>query len=371
MMEKVLYGNPEIVELNEKELELALNEIIQGIEKIDLDAAKGMQARLDGKIKPVRSLGVLEDIAVQLAGVQRTANPEIKGKALLLMAGDHHVVEEGVSAAPQEVTAQLYYSYLSGGGGINVLTNHAGAKLICTNIGIACPLNPPELMANHIKSGADNIAKGPAMTREEALKALLTGAKRASETIESGVNILATGEVGIGNTTPSAALISVITGCSVEEATGSGTGLKNDALIRKHEIIKKAIKINNPDPNDAIDILAKVGGLEIAAIVGAILGAAKQGVPTILDGIISSAAALVAAKLNPLVIDYLITSHSSEEKGELVALKHMGLEPRLFMNMRLGEGTGAALMFPMVEAALKVADEMATFNTAGVTTGDF
>lgn len=370
-MEKVLYGNPGISELNEKELELALNKIIQGIEKIDLDAVKGMQERLDGKIKPLRSLGVLEDIAVQLAGVQRTTHPQVKGKAILLMAGDHHVVEEGVSAAPQEVTAQLYYSYLSGGGGINVLANHAGAKLVCTDLGIACQLNPPDLMRNRIKNGSDNIAKGPAMTREEALRALLTGAKIASETIESGANILATGEVGIGNTTPSAALISVITGCSVEEATGSGTGLKNEALIHKHKIIKQAIKINNPDPNDAIDILTKVGGVEIAAIVGAILEAAKQGVPTILDGIISSAAALVAAKLNPLVIDYMITSHSSEEKGELVALKHLGLEPRLFFNMRLGEGTGAALMFPMVEAALKVADEMATFDTAGVTTGDF
>lgn len=356
---------------DEKELELALEKIIEGIKKPDIDSAKGMQARLDAKIKPTRSLGVLEDIAVQIAGVQGTTYPKINGKAVLLMAGDHHVVEEGVSAAPQEVTAQLFYSYLSGGGGINVLTNHAGAKLICTDIGIACPLVPPELMDNRIKNGSANIAKGPAMTREEALQAMLTGARIAYNEIESGINILATGEVGIGNTTPSAALITFITGCSVEEATGSGTGLKGHALKHKQEIIEKAIKINDPNPNDPLDILAKIGGLEIAAMVGAILEAASQNVPTILDGIISSAAALVAAKFNPLVIEYLIPSHSSEEKGELIALKHLGLEPRLFFNMRLGEGTGAALMFPMVEAALKIADEMATFDTAGVTTGDF
>ncbi len=370
-MNNVFYENLDIKNVSENELELALNEIIKGIKKIDLDAAKGMEERLDAKIKPIKSLGVLEEIAIQLAGVQRTTYPVIKGKAVLLMAGDHGVVKEGVSAAPQEVTAQLFYSYLNGGGGINVLTNHAGAKVICTNIGIASPIEPSEHMVNHIKYGTDNIAEGPAMTRKEALQGLLTGAKIASDAIESGINILGSGEVGIGNTTPSAALITSITGCSVEEATGSGTGLKGNALKHKHEVIKKAIKINNLDLNDPIDILAKIGGIEIAAMVGAILEAACQNVPTILDGIISSAAALVAAKVNPLVIDYLITSHSSEEKGELIALKHMGLEPRLFLNLRLGEGTGAALMFPMVEAALKVADEMATFETSGVMTGEY
>lgn len=370
-MRRELYKNLNIKSLSEQELELLLGEIIKGIKKPDSVSAKEMQKRLDAKIKPVRSLGVLEDIAVQLAGIQRTVYPEVKGKAVLLMAGDHGVVKEGVSAAPQDITAQLFYSYLSGGGGINVLAEHAGAKLICNDIGISGPIDPPELMANRIKNGTDNIAEGPAMTREEAIRGLLSGAKIASEAIESGINILATGEVGIGNTTPSAALITVFTGCCVEEAAGSGTGLKNGALKHKYEIIKKAIKINNPNLNDPIDILAKIGGLEIAAMAGAILEAAYQNVPTILDGIISSAAALVAAKLNPLSVEYMISSHSSEEKGELIALKHMGLEPRLFLNMRLGEGTGAALMFHMVEAAIKIADEMATFETSGVTAGDF
>lgn len=370
-MNKEFYKNSNIKGMNENELEEALNEIIKGIRKLDSASAQGMQKRLDAKIKPIRSLGVLEDIAVQLAGIQRTVFPEIKGKAVLLMAGDHGVVKEGVSAAPQDVTAQLFYSYLNGGGGINVLTKHAGAKLICNDIGIYGHIEPAQLMTNRIKNGADNIAEGPAMSREEALRSLLTGAKIASEAIESGINILATGEVGIGNTTPSAAIITVLTGCSVEEATGSGTGLKDDALIHKYNIINKAIKINKLNHNDPIDILTKIGGLEIAAMVGAILEAAYQNIPTILDGIISSAAALIAAKLNPIAVEYMIPSHSSEEKGELIALKYMGLEPRLFLNMRLGEGTGAALMFHMVEAAIKVADEMATFETSGVTAGDF
>lgn len=363
--------NQSIRSMSEKDLESALNEIIKGIKKPNLVSAEGMQKRLDAKIKPLRSLGVLEDIAVQLAGVQRTKYPEIKGKAVLLMAGDHGVVKEGVSAAPQEVTVQLFYSYLTGGGGINVLTEHAGATLICSDIGMAGLIEPQELMTNRIKSGTENIAEGPAMTRKEALQAILTGSKIASEAIESGINILATGEVGIGNTTPSAALISVFTGCSIEEATGSGTGLKNEALKHKIEVIKKAIKVNKPNTGDPIDTLAKIGGLEIAAMIGAILQAAHENVPTILDGVISSAAALVASKLSTNIVEYLIPSHSSEEKGELVALKHIGLEPRLFLNMRLGEGTGAALMFPIVEAALKVADEMATFETSVVTAGDF
>lgn len=364
-MNKKNPNNLNIKNLSEKESELLLNEIIMGIKEPNIVSSNEMQKKLDSKLKPIRSLGVLEDIAVQLAGIQHTLYPKINGKGVLLMAGDHGVVKEGVSTAPQEVTAQLFYSYLNGGGGINVLAEHARAKLICNDIGIYGSLEPLELMSNRIKNGTDNIAEGPAMTREEAIKSLLTGAEIAFNAIKSGINILATGEVGIGNTTPSAALISVFTGCSIKEATGRGTGLNDDALEHKCKIIKKAIKINNPNPNDPIDTLAKIGGLEIAAMAGAILGAANKNVPTILDGIISSAAALVASKLNPKAIKYMIPSHSSEEKGELIALKYMGLEPRLLLNMRLGEGTGAALMFHIVEAAIKIADEMTTFEKLG------
>jgi len=368
---KKYHGLENLKEANRQELEAALQELASGIEKLDQESIAGMQKRLDAKIKPLRSLGILEDIAQQLAGILRTSQPEIKGKAVLLMAGDHGVVAEGVSAAPQEITAQMFYSYLSGGGGINVLARHGGAELICTDIGIAPPLDPPELMANRVKNGTENMAHGPAMTQHEALLALLTGAHIAAQAIDSGINLLATGEVGIGNTTPSAALVSVFTGHSVNEVTGRGTGVKDEALKHKQDIIKRAIEVNKPDPADPLDTLAKIGGLEIAALVGVILEAAYQHVPVILDGIISTAAALTAAQFAPLSALYMMSSHNSEEMGHQLALKKLDLQFRLDFHMRLGEGTGAALMFPIVEAALKIADEMATFEAAGVTTGDF
>lgn len=352
-------------------LEAALKELAGGIQALDQNATAGMQQRLDSKIKPLRSLGVLEDIAQQIAGIMGTPNPKLNKRAVLLMAGDHGVVVEGVSAAPQEITAQMFYSYLRGEAGINVLARHGGAEVICTDIGIVSPLDPPELMACRVKNGTNNIAHGPAMTREEAMLAILTGAQVASEAIDSGINILATGEVGIGNTTPSAALISVFTGHSVEEVTGRGTGLKDEALLHKQSIIRQAIEVNQPDPQDPIGVLSKIGGLEIAALTGAILEAAYRHVPIILDGIISTAAALAAAQIAPLSAAYMISSHNSEEKGHEIGLKQLGINFRLDFHMRLGEGTGAALMFPMVDAALKIADEMATFNAAGVTTGDF
>ncbi len=368
---KNFHGLGNLKEANMQELEAALQELCSGIEELDQASMDGMQKCMDAKIKPLRSLGVLEDIAGQLAGILRTSKPEIKGKAVLLMAGDHGVVVEGVSAAPQEITAQMFYSYLRGGAGINVLARHGGAELICTDIGIAPPLDPPELMANRVKNGTDNMAHGPAMTRQEALLALLTGAQVAAHTIYSGINLLATGEVGIGNTTPSAALVSVFTGHSVEEVTGRGTGVKDEALKHKQDIIKQAIKVNRPDPADPLDTLAKIGGLEIAALAGVILESAYQHVPVILDGIISTAAALTAAQIAPLSALYMISSHNSEEMGHQLALKKLDLQFRLDFHMRLGEGTGAALMFPIVDAALKIADEMATFEAAGVTTGDF
>ncbi len=352
-------------------LEAILEKLISGIEELDRESIEGMQKRLDAKIKPLRSLGVLEDIARQFAGIVRTSQPKIKGKAVLLMAGDHGVVAEGVSAAPQEITAQMFYSFLRGGAGINVLARHCGAEVICTDVGIAAPLDPPELMVNRVKNGTANIIHGPAMTREEAVRAILTGSQVAAKAIGSGINLLATGEVGIGNTTPSAALVSVFTGHTVEEVTGRGTGVKDEALRHKQDVIKRAIEVNQPDPSAPLDTLAKIGGLEIAALTGAILEAAYQHVPIVLDGIIASAAALTAAKIAPLAASYMISSHSSEELGHRLALDKLNLKSRLDFHMRLGEGTGAVLMFPMIEAALKIADEMATFEAAGVTTGDF
>jgi nicotinate-nucleotide--dimethylbenzimidazole phosphoribosyltransferase len=368
---KKYHGLENLKAASMQELESALQELTSGIEGLDQESISAMQGRMDAKIKPTRSLGVLEDIAEQLAGIMRTSQPVIKGKAVLLMAGDHGVVAEGVSAAPQEITAQMFYSYLSGGAGINVLARHAGAEVICTDVGIAPPLDPPELMINRVKNGTDNMMYGPAMTRQEALMAILTGAQVAAKAIDSGINLLATGEVGIGNTTPSSALIAVFTGHTVEEVTGRGTGVKDEALKHKQDVIKRAIEVNQPNSNDPLDVLAKIGGLEIAALIGAILEAAYQHVSIVLDGIIATAAALTAARIAPLSANYMIPSHSSEEQGQRLALKQIGLSPKLDLHMRLGEGTGAALMFPVVEAALKIADEMATFESAGVTTGDF
>ena len=361
----------DVKKASEAQLESALQELTSNITGLDEASLAGMQARLDAKIKPLRSLGVLEDIAQQIAGIQGTAQPKITGKAVLLMAGDHGVVAEGVSAAPQEVTAELFYAYINKNGGVNVIARSGGGDVIATDIGIAGPLNPPELMANRVKNGTDNMAKGPAMSRQETLQALFTGAKIARDAINSGINLLATGEVGIGNTTPSSALISVFTGCSIEEVTGRGTGIKDDALKHKQEVVKKAIEINNIDIKDPVGTLAKIGGLEIAALVGAILEAGYKKVPIILDGIISTAAALTAAQIAPLAAKYMISSHSSEEKGCRIGLERLGLEPRIAFNMRLGEGTGAALMFPTIDTALRVADEMATYEAAGVTTGDY
>lgn len=366
-----IHGLENLKEAEENALQGAFNRLIGGIKDIDDDAVKAMEERLDGKIKPLKSLGNLEGIAKQIAGIMRTPYPEIKGKAVLLMAGDHGVEEEGVSLVPQEVTAQMFYSFLSNKGGINILANYAGAKVISTDIGIVSPLDPPQLMENRVKSGTNNIAKGPAMTNKEVLQAILTGAKIAKQAVCSGINLIATGEVGIGNTTPSAALVSVFTGHVVEEVTGGGAGLKAEGLIHKQNIIKQAIAVNQPSADDPIGTLAKIGGLEIAALTGVILEAAYQKVPVILDGIISTAAALAAAQMAPFIKQYLIASHNSEEQGHRIGLKQLGLESNLYMHMRLGEGTGAALMFPMVEAALKVADQMATFAEAGVTTGDF
>lgn len=349
--------------------ENALFQLLIGIEELDEESMEAIQKQLDFKTKPLGSLGALERIAKQLGGIQKSTSPRIDRKAVLVMAGDHGVVEEGVSAFPQEVTPQMFYNFLRGGAGINVLSRHANAEVICTDVGIAFPLDPPELMRHRIKDGTDNMTKGPAMSRKEALLSLLTGAKIAREAIESGFNVLATGEVGIGNTTPSAAIISVFTGLSPKEVTGRGTGIDDAALVRKQEVIARAIEVNKPDPTDPVDVLSKVGGLEIGALAGAILEAAYCRVPIVIDGVISTAAALIAAGLSPLSRSYMIPSHASVEIGQAAALKLLNLRPFLNLDMRLGEGTGAAITFHLLDASVRILNEMATFESAGVSQG--
>ncbi|MBU2591609.1 MAG: nicotinate-nucleotide--dimethylbenzimidazole phosphoribosyltransferase [Nitrospinae bacterium] len=337
---------------------------IKGVDPALLDEA---QKRLDNLTKPQGSLGKLEDTAKKVVGATGEKNPSTKRKVIFTMAGDHGVVAEGVSAFPQEVTPQMVYNFLNGGAGVNVLARLAGARVVVVDIGVATDLNPhPYLIVKKVKYGTANIAKGPAMTREEAIKSIENGIDVFEEEFKNGIDIAGMGDMGIGNTTPSAALASVITGSRVEDITGRGTGISDEALLNKIDVIKRAIDINKPDPNDAIDVLAKVGGLEIGGIAGVILAAAAHRVPVVVDGFISGAAMLIAYKLEPSVKDYIIAAHSSVERGHKAILDYVGVEPLLDLGLRLGEGTGAALAFGIIEASLKILAEMATFESAAV-----
>ncbi|MDQ7097066.1 nicotinate-nucleotide--dimethylbenzimidazole phosphoribosyltransferase [Desulfosporosinus sp. PR] len=351
--------------LTEDQLYAQLQVLVNSISDLDEEAMTQIQVRLDSLTKPQGSLGQLEHLAKQLGGIQRTAQPQILKKTVLLMAGDHGVVAEGVSAFPQEVTPQMVYNIINGGAAINVLARLAQADVVCTDVGVAFPLEG-NCLHKRVADGTRNMTKGPAMTRLEALQALFVGAEVAQEKIQEGYNLLATGDLGIGNTTPSSAIVALLTDSPVKSVVGRGTGIDDEGLIRKRQVIEKAIAVNRPDVTDGLDVLRKVGGLEIAAIAGSIIQAAASHVPVVIDGFISTAGALIAAKLAPKSLDYMIPSHGSVEIGHRKALAALQLDPVLNLNMRLGEGTGAALTFQLVEAALHILYEMATFGDAGV-----
>ncbi len=326
--------------------------------------------RLNNLTKPVRSLGMLEEIAARLVGIYENLSPEIKGKAVFVFASDHGVVEEGVSAYPKEVTAQMVFNFLRGGAGINVLARHAGASVVVVDVGVDYDFDDVEgLVKKKVVYGSRNMTKGPALTRDEALKCIQIGIDLVKEYHQKGYNLFATGDMGIGNTTPSAAVVSVITGRPVEEVTGRGTGIDDETFKRKIQAIRKAIEVNKPDPKDPIDVLSKVGGPEIASIAGVVLGCAELSVPVVIDGFISTAGALIAYALEPKVKDYMFAGHLSSESGHKAALAYMGLTPILDLNLRLGEGTGAVLAMTIIEAGLKIYREMATFEEAGVSKG--
>lgn len=345
-----------------------LQETICKITPLNHEAMKMAQQRLDNLTKPQGSLGILEDIVKQLAGITGNVIPQIGKKVVILMAGDHGVTEEGISAYPKEVTPQMVLNFLTGGAAINVLSNHAGAEIICCDIGVASDVSHPGLIVKKVKYGTDNMAKMPAMSREDAIKALEVGISLAEEQICKGAGLLATGDMGIGNTTPSSAILHIFSKCSIEMAVGKGTGIDNEGILRKIKAIQKAIDINNPNLEDAIDVLSKIGGLEIAGLAGVILAAAANKVPIVIDGFISTAAALIASKIAPESVKYMIASHVSEEPGHKIMLDILGLCPFLYMKMRLGEGTGAVLAFHMIEAAARIQSQMATFDSAGVST---
>lgn len=341
--------------------------LIGGVAPLDETAVRQAQRRLDQLTKPPGSLGRLEELAVRLAAITGRVRQHLPNKTVVLMAADHGVVAEGVSAYPQSVTAQMVANFLRGGAAINVLARQAGARVVVVDMGVAAELpSHPDLIARKTGWGTRNMAQGPAMTREEALAAIEAGTELADEEIRRGTNLLATGDMGIGNTTPSSAITAVLLGRPPREVTGRGTGLDDEGLARKVAVIERAIAVNRPDHGDPLDVLAKVGGYEIAGLVGVILKGAAKRIPVIIDGFISGAAGLVAVRLCPAVRGYLLAAHCSAEPGHRLVLEALGLRPLLDLNLRLGEGTGAALAMHLVDDALALLDEMATFEEAGV-----
>jgi nicotinate-nucleotide--dimethylbenzimidazole phosphoribosyltransferase len=351
---------------------MKLEEIIEGIKPVDPEWIQKAQERTAQLVMPTRALGRLHEISEQLCGIQETLEPSINHKAILVMAGDHGVVEEGVSAYPQEVTPAMVQTFLAGGAGINAISRQVGADVRVVDMGVIADIDTTGLkgagclVVQKIANGTANFTKGPAMSRQDAETAVVTGFENASKLIEEGADILGTGDMGIGNTTPSAAIGAVLTGAILDEMVGRGTGVDDAGLARKRDAIRRGIELNKPEPEDGLDVLAKVGGFEIGGIAGAILAAAFHRRAVVVDGFISTAGALIAQALCPTVKDYLFAGHFSEEPGHRMMLQHLGLKPILDLGMRLGEGTGAALAMSVMEAAVRMFKEVLTFEEAGV-----
>jgi nicotinate-nucleotide--dimethylbenzimidazole phosphoribosyltransferase len=345
-----------------------IDELIAGIRPLDEAAMHAAQARQDVLTKPRGSLGRLETLSVQLAGIARRCPPPVPArKSVLVFAGDHGVVAQGVSAYPQEVTPQMVTNFLRGGAAINVLARGAGAEVVIVDAGVAAEMASRNgLVHGKIAAGTADMSLGPAMTLEQARAAIALGVRVAEHEIAAGLDLLACGDMGIGNTTAATAIAAVFTGKSPMELTGPGTGLPPAAVIHKAKVVERALALNRPLPSDGLDVLAKVGGFEIGAICGAMLAAAAARVPIVVDGFIATAGALIAAALAPRAVAYMIAGHRSAEPGHDAALARLGLTPLLDLGMRLGEGTGAVLAMSLVEASARVISEMASFAEAGV-----
>jgi nicotinate-nucleotide--dimethylbenzimidazole phosphoribosyltransferase len=344
-----------------------IDQTIRQIKPLDRQAMAQARRRQDTLTKPQGSLGRLESLSIHLAGIFGRVTPQIHRKVIIVAAGDHGVVAEGVSAYPQEVTAQMVLNFLGGGAGINVLARHVGAEVVIVDAGVAADLPfHPDLRSVKIGRGTANIAHGPAMSRNQAIRCLEAGIEIAMEQVSRGADFIGTGDMGIGNTTPSSAITVAIASVPPELATGRGTGVAKKTLLHKVAVIKQALTVNKPDHKDAVDVLAKVGGFEIGFLAGVMLGGAAARRPVVIDGFISGAAALIACSVCPGLRDYLISAHRSVEPGHRRQLAYLQMKPLLDLRMRLGEGTGAALAMSIVEAATKCLSEMATFGEAGV-----
>lgn len=346
-----------------------LAELLQKIEPSSKGWEEKAWQRLRAQIRPRGSLGQLEVIAARLAGINRTLTPDLSKKLIFTMAGDHGVAAEGVSAYPQEVTGQMVYSFTQGWASINVLATHVGAHVRVVDCGVAADL-PADWPIVHRKlaKGTANMTQGPAMNRETAIRGLLLGAELVQEAqARDGYQLFGTGDMGIANTTPSTAIVAALSGKPVSELTGRGTGIDDQTLVRKIAVVEKALEVNRPNPQDPLDVLSKVGGCEIAALAGAVLGAAAAKAPIVCDGFIATAGALIACVLAPAARDYLFISHRSQEVGHGTMAEMLGLRSILDLDMRLGEGTGSALAMFILEASTKVLKEIKTFQEAGVT----
>ena len=346
-----------------------LNSVINSVRAPDrsvMDEAERRQAQL---AKPPGSLGRLEELAVQLCGIRGRMRPTVENKYLLVFCSDNGVTQEGVASAPRSVTLAQTINLARGKTGGSVLARNIGCRLLVCDVGVDAEIREPGVIGRKIARGTANIAKGPAMTRDMAVQAVLIGADLASEAAAEGADVIGIGEMGIGNTTTSSAVISALTGAAVKDVTGRGGGITDEMYKNKISVIERALRVNSPDGSDVLDVLSKVGGFDIAAMAGAFIGSAASRLPVIIDGFIAAAAALCAARLCPAAADYMIPSHESYEIGYRVAMDELGKKPLFSLGMRLGEGSGCPIAMSMLDAACAVMNDMATFDEAGIDDG--
>lgn len=348
-----------------------INSIINGIKPLNVQVMKDVKTKIDNLAKPIGSLGTLEDIVIKLSGINEKAVKTIEKKSIVIMCADNGIVDEGVSTCPQSTTLTVSLNFVKGTTGVCLLSKYVGSDLTVVDIGINAEVDDSRILNRKISYGTKNIAKEAAMSREDVIKAINVGIDIVKDLKKNGYEMLGTGEMGVGNTSTSAAVISVLTGIHSDSIVGKGSGLTDLGLENKKEVIRRAIEVNKPDKSDTIDVLSKVGGLDIAGLCGCFLGAAYERIPIVMDGVISAAAALCAYRLNPLVRDYIFPSHISMEEGSRTVLEEMGLQSMINLNMRLGEGSGCPFTFKIADMALFTLCNMSSFNESGISKDDY
>lgn len=340
--------------------------LINNIEGLDKNAVDGTKDYIDKLSKPIGSLGELENIVIKLSGIKGRHIDKINKKTIVLMCSDNGVQEEGVSSCPREVTASVVENFVQRTTGVCKLSKFYGSDLTIVDIGVDKDFTDDEIINKKIRYGTSNMAKGPAMTKDEAVQAIMTGINLVKELKEKGYDLIGTGEMGVGNTATSAAIISVFSGMDSDIIVGKGSGLTDEGLTHKKKIVKQSININMPDKSDPLDVISKVGGFDIAGLCGVFLGGAIYKVPVVIDGLISAAAALCAMRFNDKVSQYMLASHLSAEPGAVYVMKELGLQPMLLLNMRLGEGSGCPLAFGIIESAIYTLNTMGSFDESGI-----